>query len=106
MTKLPSARTVLIAFVGAHVVNDFYATILPAFLPALAEEFDLDYTELGVLSFAFTLFTGGLQPVLGNFADRAGRRRAIVVFGFLAGASGFVAMAAAPTFWFIVVVSL
>ncbi|MCP5028098.1 MAG: MFS transporter, partial [Actinomycetia bacterium] len=47
-----------------------------------------------------------LQPVLGNFADRAGRRRAIVVFGFLAGASGFVAMAAAPTFWFIVVVSL
>lgn len=106
MTKLPSARTVLFAFVGAHVVNDFYATILPAFLPALAEDFDLDYAELGVLSFAFTLLTGVLQPVLGNFADRAGRRRAIVVFGFLAAACGFVAMAAAPTFWFIVAVSM
>ncbi|MCP3855946.1 MAG: MFS transporter [Actinomycetia bacterium] len=106
MTKLPSARTVLIAFVGAHIVNDFYATILPAFLPALAEEFELDYAELGILSFAFTLLTGVLQPVLGNYADRAGQRRAVVVFGFVAGAGGFVAMAAAPTFWFIVVVSL
>ncbi len=60
-------------FVGAHVVNDFYATVFPAFLPALADEFSLNYTELGVLTFAFTLFTGVLQPILGSTADRTGR---------------------------------
>ncbi len=101
-----SPKTVLVAFVGAHVVNDFYATVLPAFLPAVAEEFDLDYTELGILSFAFILLTGVLQPVLGNMADRHGRRRWVLVFGFASGAAGFLAMAAAPTFWFIVMVSL
>lgn len=99
-------RTIMFAFVGAHVVNDFYATVLPAFLPAVAEEFDLDYTELGILSFAFILLSGVLQPLLGNSADRFGRRRWVVVFGFVVGAVGFLAMAVAPTFWFIVVVSL
>ena len=101
-----SPRTVLTVFVGAHVINDFYATVLPAFLPALATEFNLNYTELGVLTFAFTLFTGVLQPVLGSTADRRGRRRWILVFGFVVAAVGFLAMAVAPTFWFIVVVSL
>ena len=99
-------RTVLVALVCAHVVNDFYSTILPAFLPSVAEEFDLDYTELGILSFAFIILTGVLQPVLGSFADRFGRRRWLLVFGFVVGAVGFLAMAAAPTFWFIVAVSL
>ncbi|MDH3425837.1 MAG: MFS transporter [Acidimicrobiia bacterium] len=99
-------RTVLIALVGAHLVNDLYSTVLPAFLPPLAEEFDLDYSELGILSFAFMLLTGVLQPVLGNVADRSGRRRWMLVFGFAIGAVGFLAMAVAPTFWFIVVVSL
>jgi FSR family fosmidomycin resistance protein-like MFS transporter len=99
-------RTVLFALIGAHLVNDLYATALPAFLPPLAEEFGLDYTELGILSFTFMVLTGVLQPGFGNAADRSGRRRWMLVFGFAVGASGFLAMAVAPTFWFIVVVSL
>lgn len=87
-------------------MNDYYSTVLPAFLPAVAEEFDLDYTELGILSFAFIVLTGFLQPVIGNLADRHGRRRRVLVFGFGVGAVGFLAMAVAPTFWFIVAVSL
>jgi MFS family permease len=95
-------RTILLALVGAHLVNDLYTTVLPAFLLAVAEEFDLDYSELGVLSFAFILLTGALQPVLGNKADRSGQRRFMLVFGFAVGAIGFLAMAMAPSFWFIV----
>ena len=34
------AKSVLATFVAAHVVNDFYATVMPAFLPALADELD------------------------------------------------------------------
>lgn len=98
-------KTILYALVGAHLVNDFSSTVLPAFLPAVADEFDLDYTELGILAFAFTLLTGVLQPLLGNYADRNGKRRWMLIFGFVVGAVGFIAMAAAPSFWFIVAVS-
>lgn len=93
-------------FLGAHVVNDFYSTILPAFLPAVADALDLDYTELGILSFAFIIFSGVLQPLLGKRADQSGKRRALLVFGFAIGAVGFLAMSVAPNFWIIVAVSL
>ena len=42
---LTTPRAILGTFVAVHVINDFYATVLPAFLPALAREWDLDYTE-------------------------------------------------------------
>ena len=99
-------RTVLTVLVGVHAINDFYVTVLPAFLPALADEFGLSYTDLGVLSFAFTVLTGVLSPVVGGEADRRGRRRWILVFGFVIGAVGFLGMAASPSFWLIVVLSL
>jgi len=101
-----SPRAILGTFVGVHVINDFYATVLPAFLPALATEWDLDYTELGLLSFAFTLFTGVLQPLIGHVADKQGKRKLILSFGFFVGGTGFLLMAVAPSFWFITVVSL
>ena len=101
-----SPRAILGAFVAAHVFNDFYATVLPAFLPALAREWDLDYAELGLLSFAFSLLTGILQPLLGHAADREGKRRFMVSVGFFVGSLGFLCMAAAPSFWVITVVSL
>ncbi len=99
-------RTVLAVLVGVHAINDFYVTVLPAFLPALADEFGLSYTDLGVLSFAFTVLSGVLSPILGGEADRRGRRRWILVFGFVIGTVGFLGMAASPSFWLIVVLSL
>ncbi len=106
VAPINKSKALLLTLLGAHLVNDFYGTVLPAFLPSVAEEFDLNYTELGVLSFAFTILTGVLQPVIGNLADRTGRRRTVLVFGFVIGAVGFVAMSLAQSFWFIVGVSL
>jgi len=103
---LASPRAILGTFVALHVINDFYATVLPAFLPALAREWDLDYAELGLLSFAFSLFTGVLQPLIGHIADKQGKRKVVLSFGFFDGGTGFLLMAIAPSFWFITVISL
>ena len=103
---LTSPRAILGTFVALHVINDFYATVLPAFLPALAREWDLDYAELGLLSFAFSLFTGVLQPLIGHIADKKGKRKLVLSFGFFVGGTGFLLMAIAPSFWFITVISL
>lgn len=97
---------VLIAFMSAHVINDFTATSLPAFLPAIEEDFGLSYFELGLLSLSFVLLSGLVQPFAGGFADRNGRRRATLVFGFLSTAAGFVAIGASPVFPLVVVSSL
>ena len=83
--KEKSQVFILTVFISAHVVNDFYVTVLPAFLPALSDEFNLDYGELGILSLTFTLLSGVLQPILGHRADRYGQRRLIVSVGFFGG---------------------
>ena len=97
---------VLVAFVAAHVVNDFTATSLPAFLPAIEDEFGLTYFELGILWLAFALLSGLVQPFAGNFADRSGRRRATLVFGFISTAVGFALIGASPVYPLVIVSSL
>lgn len=97
---------VLYAFVAVHVVNDFTATSLPAFLPAIEEEFGLSYFELGLLSLTFSILSGLVQPFIGNFADREGKRRWALVFGFLSTALGFVLIGLSPIFALVVLSSL
>lgn len=93
-------------FTGAHLVNDFNALMLPAFLPAMSDEFSLSYLQLGILSLSFTILSGLLQVFAGHHADRYGRRRLALVFGFVVTSVGFVGMGVSPTFGILVATSL
>lgn len=96
----------LAGFTAAHLVNDFNALMLPAFLPAMTDEFGLSYLQLGILSLSFTILSGVLQVFAGHHADRYGRRRRALVFGFAVTAVGFVGMGLSPTFGLLVGASL
>lgn len=99
--------TALLAwFTGAHLVNDFNALMLPAFLPAMTDEFGLSYLQLGILSLSFTILSGLLQVFAGHHADRYGRRRRALVAGFVITAVGFVGMGLSPTYVILVAASL
>ncbi|MCP4225751.1 MAG: MFS transporter [Actinomycetia bacterium] len=99
--------TALLAwFTGAHLINDFNALMLPAFLPAMTDEFHLSYLQLGILSLSFTILSGILQVFAGQHADRYGRRRMTIVFGFAITSVGFVGMGVSPTFAILVATSL
>lgn len=101
-----AGSALLVGFTGAHLVNDFNALMLPAFLPAMTDEFDLSYLQLGILSLSFTIMSGLLQVSFGHYADRYGRRRRALVFGFAVTAVGFVGMGLSPTYLVLVATSL
>jgi len=105
-TAAAGGTALLAWFTGAHLVNDFNALMLPAFLPAMTEEFNLSYLQLGILSLSFTILSGILQVFAGHHADRYGRRRRALVFGFAITSVGFVGMGLAPTYGLLVVISL
>lgn len=105
-TALATGSALLFWFTGAHLVNDFNALMLPAFLPAMTDEFGLNYLQLGILSLSFTILSGVLQVFAGQYADRYGRRRQTLVFGFVVTAVGFVGMGLSPTFALLVLASL
>jgi FSR family fosmidomycin resistance protein-like MFS transporter len=103
---IAAGSALLFWFTGAHLVNDFNALMLPAFLPAMTDEFGLNYLQLGLLSLSFTILSGVLQVFAGHYADRYGRRRQTLVFGFVITAVGFVGMGVSPTFGILVMASL
>ena len=105
-TAVAVSSALLFWFTGAHLVNDFNALMLPAFLPAMTDEFGLNYLQLGILSLSFTILSGVLQVFAGHYADRYGRRRQTLVFGFVITAVGFIGMGVSPTFAILVVASL
>ena len=52
--------TLLAGLTTGHMVNDFYAMILPPLLPALLIAFKMNYVQVGVLSFCFYILSGVL----------------------------------------------
>ncbi len=72
----------------SHGINDFYALVIPFFLPAFISEFSLSYTEAGLLTLFSTLFSGILQPTIGYLADRFALTKPIMLAGFAAFATG------------------
>ncbi|MFQ5836826.1 MAG: MFS transporter, partial [Candidatus Bathyarchaeia archaeon] len=57
----------------AHFANDVPLTLLPAVLPILIEEFDLNYAAAGAVITASALLMTSLQAVTGYVADRWNR---------------------------------
>ncbi len=103
----PSRSYVLLAgLTTGHLVNDFYAMVLPPLLPALLAAFGMSYFQMGLLSFCFYILSGVLQPTMGHLADKHAWRKKILLAGFLINCAGFVAIGVSPTYAFVLLSSL
>ena len=71
--KLTARSGVTVATSIAHFANDVPLTLLPAVLPILIEEFDLNYAAAGAVITASALLMTSLQAVTGYVADRWNR---------------------------------
>lgn len=98
--------TLLAGLTTGHMVNDFYAMILPPLLPALLIAFKMNYFQVGVLSFCFYILSGILQPTIGHLADKHAIRKKLLLAGFLINGAGCVAMGLAPTYLLVLLASL
>ena len=43
----------LLALSGAHLLNDLIASMIPAMYPLLKEAYQLDFTQIGLITLAF-----------------------------------------------------
>jgi len=62
--------TVLLAISFAHLLNDMMQSLLPAIYPVLKQNYGLDFTQIGLLTFTFQIAASLLQPVVGAYTDR------------------------------------
>ena len=61
---------ILVALSFCHMLNDMMQSLIPALYPLLKLEFNLDFTQIGLIALAFQLTASLLQPLVGLVTDR------------------------------------
>jgi MFS transporter, FSR family, fosmidomycin resistance protein len=88
---------VLFAAAFTHLLNDMLQSLLPASYPALKADFDLNFTQIGLITLAYQT-TGSLcQPLFGWIGDRKPRPYMLPLC-MISTAAGLVAVAHAPSY--------
>src|SRR6201998_3332984 len=61
---------VLLAISFCHLLNDTVQSLLPAIYPLLRDTFQLDFGQIGLISFTTTFTASLLRPLVGLYSDR------------------------------------
>ena len=61
---------VLLALSLSHMLNDTLQAVLPAIYPILKQSFQLNLSQIGLITFAYQLTASLLQPLVGLYTDR------------------------------------
>ena len=90
---------------AGHGAVDFASGSIPALIPFLVAEFDLDYAAAGVLMLAVTASSSLVQPLFGLWSDRRGALW-LLPGGLALAAIGTALVTVAPSYWVAVVVTI
>lgn len=88
---------VLIAISLGHFINDLLQSIIPSIYPLLKQNFHLNYTQIGLITFTFQITASLLQPIVGTVTDRKSRPYSLVA-GMILTLTGVVILSLAPNF--------
>jgi FSR family fosmidomycin resistance protein-like MFS transporter len=61
---------VLLAISVAHMLNDVIQSLIPATYPLLKDNYQLSYTQIGLITFSFQATASLLQPIVGMYTDK------------------------------------
>lgn len=84
----------LFVLAGVHFLIDLFASMLPAILPAIQEEFSLNLSRAGYVLVALLLTCNGIQPLIGHI--RAYNHRPLFLHLGLIIAAGICLLGALP----------
>jgi FSR family fosmidomycin resistance protein-like MFS transporter len=64
------AFEILAALSFCHLLNDMMQSLIPAIYPMLKQNFQLDFAQIGLITFVLQLTGALFQPVIGFYSDR------------------------------------
>lgn len=88
---------VLGAISAAHFLNDLLQSLIVALYPLFKSNYDLSFTQIGLLSFTYQITASLLQPLVGFYTDQRPRPYSLVV-GMGCTLSGLLLLANAASF--------
>lgn len=96
----------VMALVGfAHACSHFFQLALPPLFPFLREEFQVSYTQLGLVMTVYFVTSGLLQTPAGFLVDRIGARN-VLMGGLAVCCVGILAYGLVPNYWMLLPVAM
>jgi MFS transporter, FSR family, fosmidomycin resistance protein len=65
-----TTMSIILAVSFSHLLNDMMQSLLPAMYPMLKDNYQLDYWQIGLLTFTFQITASILQPIIGLYTDK------------------------------------
>jgi len=90
--------TILFAISIGHFLNDMMQSVITSVYPLLKKHLNLNYTQIGFITFTFNVTASLLQPFVGFFTDRRPRPYSLVA-GMGISLLGIVMLARASNFF-------
>ena len=94
--------SVLFAISFAHLLNDLIQAIIPSVYPILKENYNLSFTQIGLITFAFQLSASILQPFVGYYTDKHPKPFS-QIYGMVFSLAGIISLSFADNFYWIIV---
>ena len=95
--SLKTVYPILFSIAFAHLLNDLLQAIIPASYPILKENYNLSFTQIGLITFSYQLAASLLQPLVGFYTDKRPKPYSQLV-GMSFSLIGMVALAFANSF--------
>jgi FSR family fosmidomycin resistance protein-like MFS transporter len=92
--------SILFSIAFAHLLNDLMQSVIPATYPILKDNFQLNFTQIGLITFVYQLTASLLQPFIGFYTDKKPKPYSLVI-GMLFTISGLTLLSFATEFWMI-----
>lgn len=93
--------SILFSIAFAHLLNDLLQAVIPASYPILKENFNLSFTQIGLITFAYQMAASILQPMVGYYTDKRPKPYSQII-GMLFTMSGIVLLSYASSFQMII----
>lgn len=101
-SQAPFILPVIIAMAAAHMCNDLLQSVIPAMYPILKENYQLSFSQIGWITFAFQATASLFQPAIGFYTDKHPQPWSFII-GMTFTASGIALLAFAHSFPMILV---
>lgn len=88
---------ILFSIAFAHLLNDLLQAVIPAAYPILKDSYQLTFTQIGLITFAYQMAASILQPIVGLYTDKRPKPYS-QIFGMVFTLSGIILLAYAASF--------
>ena len=92
-----TAYPILFSIAFAHLLNDLLQAVIPAAYPILKDSYQLTFTQIGLITFAYQMAASILQPIVGLYTDKKPKPYS-QIFGMLFTLAGIIFLAYAASF--------